>query len=41
VENKLNSDIIYHICLTSAKSDTGMLKIVEILGKWRKEMSGR
>lgn len=41
LEEKIGKDINWHICLTSAKVDTGMLKVLEILEKWRKQMASR
>mmetsp|Transcript_15942 Transcript_15942/g.24658 ORF Transcript_15942/g.24658 Transcript_15942/m.24658 type:complete len:199 (-) Transcript_15942:512-1108(-) len=38
LDAKLEPHIQYHICMSSAKMATGMLKVLEILEKWKKQM---
>lgn len=40
IGSKFGDDITYHICLASAKKATGMAKVLEILKKWRNQMTG-
>lgn len=38
LDSKINEDIRYHICLSSAKEATGIQKVVDILEKIKKEI---
>jgi len=40
IKDKFDEDIQYHICLASSKKATGMAKVLEILSKWKKKMTG-